>query len=85
MAASGQLESKKADELKERAAELSQKSTEGKGEDQGDLGKQVDEFDKYLAELSRKGELTDFSLQRITAALQAVRSSTLSKQQRREQ
>jgi len=70
VSSSGQIEGKKADELSKRVDELAKHLTEKGGKD---AGKHIDDMDKYLRELSRKGELTTDGELRLAAALQAVR------------
>jgi DNA-directed RNA polymerase sigma subunit (sigma70/sigma32) len=82
VSSSGQIEGKKADELSKRVDELAKHLTEkdDKGADkhgtengEKDVGKHIDDLDKYLRELSRKGELTADGERRLAAALQTVR------------
>jgi len=80
VSSSGQIDSKKAEELSKRVDELDKhltgKSGEG-GEDTEKSGenaeKRVDDFDEYLRELSINGELTADGQRRIAAALETVR------------
>jgi len=74
VSSSGQIEGKKADELSKRVDELAKHLTEKGGKD---AGKHIDDMDKYLRELSRKGELTTDGELRLAAALQAVREEAL--------
>jgi len=70
VSSSGQIEGKKADELSERVDELAKHLTEKGGKD---AGKHIDDMDKYLRELSRKGELTTDGELSLAAALQPAR------------
>ena len=70
VSSSGQVETKKAEELSKRVDELAKHLTEKRGED---AAKKVDQMDKYVSELSEKGELTPEGEQRIAGALQKVR------------
>jgi len=82
----GQIEGKKADELSKRVDELAKHLTE-KDEKNGrkhgtengakDAGKHVDDLDKYVRELAKKGELTADGERRLAAALQTVREQAL--------
>ena len=82
----GQVEAKKGEELSKRVDELAKHLAEERGEKRGkergkeagmdkakDQAKKVDDLDKYVAELSRKGELTPEGERRITEALGIVR------------
>jgi serine/threonine protein kinase len=70
VSSSGQIDGKKAEELSKRVDELAKHITEKDGKDSG---KHVDNMEKYLRELSKKGELTASGEQRLAAALQTVR------------
>jgi eukaryotic-like serine/threonine-protein kinase len=70
VSSSGQIDGKKADELSKRVDELAKHVTEKGGKD---AGKHVDDMEKYLRELSKKGELTAGGERRLAAALQTVR------------
>jgi serine/threonine protein kinase len=70
LSSSGQIDGKKADELSKRVDELAKHVTEKGGKD---AGKHVDDMEKYLRELSAKGELTADGERRLAAALQTVR------------
>jgi serine/threonine protein kinase len=70
VSSSGQIDGKKADELNKRVDELGKHLTEKDGKD---AGKHVDDMEKYLRELSKKGELTASGAQRLAGALQTVR------------
>ena len=70
VSSSGQIDGKKADELSKRVDELGKHLTEKDGKD---AGKHVDDMEKYLRELSKKGELTASGERPLAAALQTVR------------
>ena len=70
VSSSGQIDGKKADELSKRVDELAKHLTEKGGKD---TVKHVDDMEKYLRELSKKGELTADGERRLAAALQTVR------------
>ena len=70
VSSSGQIDGKKADELSKRVDELAKHLTEKGGKD---AVKHVDDMEKYLRELSKKGELTAGGERRLAAALQTVR------------
>ena len=80
VSSSGQIDGKKAEELSKRVEELDKHLTGKNGEDSDDTEKsgenaekRVDDFEKYLRELSENGELTSDGEQRIAAALETVR------------
>jgi eukaryotic-like serine/threonine-protein kinase len=70
VSSSGQIDGTKADELSKRVDELAKHVTEKGGKD---AGKHVENMEKYLRELSKKGELTAGGERRLAAALQTVR------------
>jgi len=70
VSSSGQIEGKKAEELSNRVDQLAKHVTEKGGEE---AGKRTDDMEKYLRELTKKGELTAGGEQRLVAALQTVR------------
>jgi serine/threonine-protein kinase len=70
VSSSGQIDGKKADELSKRVDELAKHLTEKGGKD---AAKHVEDMDKYLRELSKKGELTASGERRVATALQTVR------------
>jgi serine/threonine protein kinase len=70
VSSSGQIDDKKADELSKRVDELAKHVTEKDGKD---AGKRVDDVEKYLRELLKKGELTAGDERRLAAGLQTVR------------
>ena len=61
-----------ADELGKRVDGLTQQLTEERG---AEATKKVDELDKYLAGLAKKGELTSDGQQRIATALSGIREA----------
>ena len=80
VSSSGQIDGKKAEELSKRVEELDKHLTGKNGEDSDDTEKsgenaekRVDDFEKYLRELSENGELTPDGEERIAAALETVR------------
>jgi hypothetical protein len=70
VSSSGQIEAKRAEELRKRVDELAKHLTEKGGKD---ADKHLDDMDKYLRQLSNKGELTADGERRIAAAVQTVR------------
>jgi hypothetical protein len=67
---SGQIDDKKAEDLTKRVDELARHLTGSPGQD---AANKVDELDRYLAQLSRKEELTPAAAGQLQTALQRVR------------
>ena len=66
----GQIDPKKANELGKRVDGLTQQLQKQRG---AEATKKVDELEKYLAGLAKKGELTSDGQQRIATALSGIR------------
>jgi len=88
VSSSGQIEPNKAEELSKRVDELEKHLTEERDEEGSekrgkdasekrgeDAVNKVDDLDKYLAELSQKGDLSREGAQQIEGALQTVRDA----------
>ena len=67
---SGQLDDKKAEELMKRVDELASHLSGKRGQD---AVNKIDELDRYLSQLSRKGELKPAAANQLQSALQQVR------------